>query len=509
MPLTTPEYTIFGAAGLACWLLYLKQSKADSHASSLPLPPGPPRWPILGSLLSLPDSSEPNWHWFAQWAHQTASDVIYFRVLGSDTIVLNTREAATELLERRSAIYSDRPHMVMARELMGWNRMLGMADYLEGTKIIRKYMHNSMGAKTMPDWRPQQEQEAFRFLQKLLRSPENLLSHIRHAAGATVVRLTYGYTPKDEDDEYIKIAEAVMDHFSLATTPGAFMVDIFPSLRYVPWAPFKRTAKQWHDKLSELISIPMDFVHNQRQQGIAEPSFVSKWLEEPGRESDRAFIPSTAASLYAGGADTTVSAISTFFLAMLHYPETQEKAQQEIDKVIGKDRLPNFTDRASLPYVEALYKEVIRWQPVAPIGVPHRLGSELDDEYKGMRIPANAMVISNIWSMLRDPKVYQKPEAFNPSRFFGTSMESDPEEVAFGFGRRRCPGIAVAHSSVWLSIALTLAAYNIAPLTGEDGKPILPSLEYSNTTVSHPKPFQCQITPRSDKMRKTIEDLLI
>ncbi|KAL5639453.1 hypothetical protein ACGC1H_006825 [Rhizoctonia solani] len=509
MPFTTLDYAITGSTGLAFFLLYRKRSKPYSPASSLPLPPGPPRWPLIGSMLSLPDSSEPNWIWFTRWANQTGNDIIYFRVLGSDTIVINTREAAVELLEHRWSIYSERPRMIMARDFVGWNRMLGLADYTDQTKIIRRYMHSSISTKAMPDWRPQQEQEAFRFLQKLLRSPENLIAHIRHTAGATVVRLTYGYTPKDQDDGYIKIAELAMEHFSLASTPGTFLVDVFPILKYIPWAPFKRTGREWYNKLSELINVPMDFVHNRMKKGLAEPCFVTKWLEEPGRESEKAMIPGTAASLYAGGADTTVSAISTFFIAILHYPEAQELAQKEIDEVLGKDRLPTFADRASLPYVEALYKEVMRWQPIAPIGVPHRLGSEIDDEYKGMCIPANAMVISNIWYMLRDPKVHQLPETFNPSRFVGSNAEPDPEDVVFGFGRRRCPGVAVAQTSVWLSIALTLAAFNVTPLIGEDGKPVLPSLEYSNTTVTHPKPFQCNIVPRSDKIKETIEEILL
>ncbi|CAE7159548.1 unnamed protein product [Rhizoctonia solani] len=167
---------------------------------------------------------------------------------------------------------------------------------------------------------------------------------------------------------------------------------------------------------------------------------------------------------------------------MLHYPEAQKLAQKEIDEVLGKDRLPTLADRDSLPYVEALYKEVLRWQPLGPLGVPHRLGSDVDDEYRGMRIPANSIVIPNIWNMLHDPSIYPSPETFDPSRYFGAN-QPNPEDVAFGFGRRRCPGISVASSSVWLSIALTLAVYDIRPLEGEDGSAILPSLGYTNTTI--------------------------
>lgn len=68
----------------------------------------------------------------------------------------------------------------------------------------------------------------------------------------------------------------------------------------------------------------------------------------------------------------TVSSLSSFFLAMVIHPEIQIKAQQELDSVIGGGRLPDFTDRASLPYINAIVKEVIRWSPVAPLGKAYR-----------------------------------------------------------------------------------------------------------------------------------------
>lgn len=76
----------------------------------------------------------------------------------------------------------------------------------------------------------------------------------------------------------------------------------------------------------------------------------------------------TAGTMYIGGAETTSSSLSTFFLAMISNPEAQKKAQLEIDSVT-KGRLPNFDDLASLPYVDALVKEILRWKSVAPIGI--------------------------------------------------------------------------------------------------------------------------------------------
>jgi len=80
---------------------------------------------------------------------------------------------------------------------------------------------------------------------------------------------------------------------------------------------------------------------------------------------------------------------------MLLNPEAQTKAQDELDRVVGPNRLPDFSDQQDLPYIRAVCKEVLRWQPATPLGVPHRTTE--DDEYRGMRIPKGATVIANQW----------------------------------------------------------------------------------------------------------------
>ena len=81
--------------------------------------------------------------------------------------------------------------------------------------------------------------------------------------------------------------------------------------------------------------------------------------------------------------------ITAVFSLVLH-PEAQKKAQAEIDQVVGQDRLPTFEDRASLPYVEALYREIQRWRPVTPLGFPH--ATVKDDVYKGYYIPSGELI---------------------------------------------------------------------------------------------------------------------
>lgn len=91
----------------------------------------------------------------------------------------------------------------------------------------------------------------------------------------------------------------------------------------------------------------------------------------------------------------TVSSIACFFLAMALFPEVQRKAQQELDKVVGDNQLPQFNDRESLPYINALVKEILRWHPVVPMNVAHT--STEDDMCEGYLIPKGSSILANIW----------------------------------------------------------------------------------------------------------------
>ena len=82
-----------------------------------------------------------------------------------------------------------------------------------------------------------------------------------------------------------------------------------------------------------------------------------------------------------------------FIACMLVNPEVQRRGQAEIDRVVGQDRLPDFTDRDSLPYVECIMQEAMRWHPVLPLGVPHMTVTE--DVYRGMYIPKGATILAN------------------------------------------------------------------------------------------------------------------
>ena len=154
-----------------------------------------------------------------------------------------------------------------------------------------------------------------------------------------------------------------------------------------------------------------------------------------------------------------------WMLAMLAYPETQARAHEELDAVVGRARLPTFADYPHLPYIRAMVKEALRWRPVAPQGVPHR--TTMDDWYEGMFIPKDTICIQNIWLMNRDPELFGKnTEHFDPARYLDDSGEIAPgiSEIkeqghfTYGFGRRNCVGRHMADNSLFINIAVMLWA---------------------------------------------------
>ncbi|EKM56473.1 uncharacterized protein PHACADRAFT_253615, partial [Phanerochaete carnosa HHB-10118-sp] len=500
-------YTDAAVAILAILLALFLKASVTRYKQRARYPPGPKGLPIIGNVLEMPKTHE--WLTFASWSEQYG-DIIYLSLLGQPMVILNSAKDAVALLDKRSNIYSDRPVLIMGGELVGWSSTLALSPYGERFREHRRFIARFIGGKAQMERHLRLiECETKNFLKRMLKRPEGVAGNIRRTAGAIILKLSYGYEIREDQDPLVDLVNRVMEQFTEATTPGAFLVDVFPLLRHVPaWIPgasFKVKAQQWKYTLQQVIDVPHAFVKEQMTNHAEIPSYTSELLRDERLESSQERdIKLSASSLYTGGADTTVSAIHTFFLTMILFPHVQRRAQAEIDSVIGTDRLPSFEDRPNLPYVEGVFKEVLRWHPIGPLGLPHRLTQ--DDVYEGYVLPKGTIVIPNIWKFLHDPEVYPNPSEFDPTRYLpedGKAPSLDPRNYCFGFGRRICPGLHLADASVWLTCATVLAAFDIKKLV-HDGKIVEVVPEYTSGTVSHPKPFKCDIKPRSAKARALI-----
>ncbi|KAI0946484.1 hypothetical protein AcW1_009934 [Taiwanofungus camphoratus] len=202
-----------------------------------------------------------------------------------------------------------------------------------------------------------------------------------------------------------------------------------------------------------------------------------------------------------------MTTIDHFILAMLLRPEVLAKAQKEIDSVVGPGRLPTFGDRPSLPYIECVMSECLRWGVPVPLGLPHRLME--DDVYNGMHLPKGTLVFANIWNMCRNEELFPNADAFYPERYLEqvdelTAKKRDPRNYVFGFGRRRCPGMHLIESSLWIVMASMIATFDISKAVDEHGNMIEPEIVFDNAVFRTPKPFKFDIRPRSEQALKVI-----
>ncbi|KAA8652899.1 cytochrome P450 [Aspergillus tanneri] len=475
-----------------------------------PLPPGPKPWPIIGNLIDLPRPPTLAYEHFAKFKN-LYGPISSITIFSQTFIVLNSHRLAVELLGKRSAKYSSRPHLEFAKELVGWKSFLLFLPHNDAFRAQRKAISREIGSKAaVGRFNNIQNVEVGRFLLRALKDPDGLLHHFRKQAAGLILRLGYGYIIEPhEDDPLVDLADTTLEQFSLTTLPVKYLPAWFPG------AEFKKTAKVWRESLTAFLNKPYKFVKRQMNEMNYEPSFTSNLLRsghvEPGSEEE-SVIKWSAAGLYAGGAETTLSTMSYLFLAMILYPEAQEKAQEEIDRVVGTHRLPRFEDRDKLPYINALVKEILRWHPVGAIGFPHQVTE--DDICEGYFIPKGAQVLPIVWyistclyeiisnmrrSFTHDPDLYHDPMVFKPERFLARenyTPETNPEAFVFGFGRRICPGRILADSSLYLVIANFLAVFNISHQI-KDGQKVPVRWETRPGIVSHPVPFNFSLKPRS------------
>jgi len=329
--------------------------------------------------------------------------------------------------------------------------------------------------------------------------------------------LTYGYDPKEGDDIIAASVQAT-EMISQLVLPGAVLVNNFPFLKYipswVPWFSYEPLAQRGRRLSEKIRNDPINFVKNAMREGTASKSLASEHLREienlasPERQKKEEIVKITLGSIFAAGADTTVSSMSSLFLALALSPQVQNRAQAELDVVVGRDRLPTLDDRPRLPYTEAICRELLRWQMVTPMGLP--CASSEDDIYRGFFIPKGSIMVANAWAIMYDPEIYPDPQEFKPERFLDKdgSFRDDPTiTLAFGAGKRICPGRHFVDATLFIVAASVLSVFDVTKAKDENGQeiPVKVAMTVRSGIVVHPEEFQCSISPRD----KVAEDLIL
>ncbi len=250
--------------------------------------------------------------------------------------------------------------------------------------------------------------------------------------------------------------------------PGAWLVDSIPFLDYLPdtLAPWRASAVNIRNQIMPFFLIFYKVMKERVRSGTAPDCFLARLLEQEGSIFDESEPPHIIATTMAAGTDTTATTLQWFFKAALLFPDAIKKAQEEIDQVVGRDRLPSWEDRPNLPYMASLVNETHRWATATPLAFIHATSEA--DVYRGKDIPRGAIVYSNIYAVHNDPNVFAKPEEWIPERYLPRSDKRAAPEAnlagthyAFGAGRRECPGKHVADASLYIMISRILWAFDI------------------------------------------------
>ncbi|KAJ3762601.1 cytochrome P450 [Lentinula raphanica] len=496
------------AAGIV--LLIIGIFRVSFRGQPLPLPPGPKGYPIIKNAFDVP--SKHAWLKYHEWSKHLG-DVLHLSPVGQSIIVLNSARAISELLEGRSAIYFDRPWTAMTYEV-GYQDSPVLTPSGPRHRTFRRLSSEVLGPRQVQEWRPLQEQKVQILVRGLLESPQSFWAHIRRYTASLLLELSHGQVIQGDDDPFLKVAQEISNDFSELAVPGRYLVDIFPGLRFLPsWVGLasKKRAISARKIVKQGLRWTYRQVENQVANGTARPSFAASLIERNTNPSQEEIYIHQWVSLvtYTAGGDTSLSALTSFFLAMALNPDKQRKAQAEIDRVVGFGNRPTFGHRSNLQYVESLIKEVYRLNPAFPMALPHALNSKTDDEYRGWRIPKGSTVIANTWAVLHDANLYPSPFEFLPERYLevqsshehslkepaahieATEMNPDPRKFAFGYGRGSCPGQYLIDDTIFIAVATVLALFDIGPLTSGS----VPG--YTPYVISQPEAFACTIAPRT------------
>ncbi|KAF5666217.1 cytochrome p450 [Fusarium heterosporum] len=341
---------------------------------------------------------------------------------------------------------------------MGWGKTVTFLPFGNRWQMHRKRLQTSFSNTNVRQWHSLQTIEARRTVRNLIKNPKSWETSLRRFAVAVILQVSYGTEVLEDDDPYIQLVNDAMYATGNGGVPANSLVDLVPSARYLPdwivrdWS--LQFARKWRWAIQKLHDVPF----------AAAQSEYQDWSLED--------IKGAAGAVLIAGADTTWATCTIFILNMVLYPMIQMKAQKELDAVIGTDRLPQLSDRPSLPYIEHIVQEIYR------VRLPSSRGVNTTIRWCGdCLISVRTVVYANARAIAHDERVYKDPHDFNPDRY----QAGEPFPIGnFGFGRRICVGRYLADNSVWIMVATMLSTLQFCKKVDSDGTPIEPRVQFTN-----------------------------
>ncbi|XP_062029082.1 cytochrome P450 CYP736A12-like isoform X1 [Rosa rugosa] len=453
-------------------LIWSLIAAAFSKPKQKKLPPGPLALPVIGHLHMLGNLP----HRSLQHLAEKYGSIMSIRLGNVPTILVSSPKAAELFLKTHDANFASRPR-VQASEHLAYGTMgLAFTEYGPYWRHVRKLCTLELFCPSKAEaFAPLRREEIGLLVQSLKKAGEGGevvdVSDKVYGVGEDITyRMILGCT---KDDARFGLKEIVHE-ISLLT--GAFNVaDFVPFLGPFDFQGLTKRLKKvtkMIDQLLEKIIDQHEQVANTKSGKQGHEDFVDVLLSltnrplNPNDEQvhflDRTNVKAILVDMITAAFDTSATSIVWSLAELLRHPWIMKNLQEEIQSVVGMDRMVEESDLPKLDYLSMVVKESFRLHPVAPLLVPHE--SIEDITIDGYDIPKKSRIIVNIWSIGRDPNVWsENVEEFYPERFMNSNIDlrgHNFQLIPFGSGRRGCPGMQLGLATVRLVLAQLVHCFN-------------------------------------------------
>lgn len=272
--------------------------------------------------------------------------------------MLSSHTTAKGLLDKRSNLYSSRPHLVMGNDCVSKGNRSLLLPYGPRYRLHQRVQGGLLQPRYAQHYIKLQDLESKQLMFQLLTaSDDDWMDRFHRYSSSLIFGLAYGKRMPRGDETEVKNIEQVMNNFLYSARVGTWVVDAIPVLNKLPkfLAPWKRTGDKYHEFESAFFQRNLEEAQNSKKLNWAKQAKPMKETSEmPTKE-----LSYVVGIMYEAGSDTTTMALHSFILAELTYPEAIKEAQRELDSIVG-DQFPTFEDRPRLSCIEAVAKEVLR-----------------------------------------------------------------------------------------------------------------------------------------------------
>ncbi|XP_065873047.1 cytochrome P450 81Q32-like [Euphorbia lathyris] len=500
-------FFLYSSLLIIFFLVSLKIFSKITNSSPQNLPPSPPSLPILGHLHFLKQPLHRTLHSLSQ----KYGPIISLRFGSRLVIVISSFSAAEECFTTNDIVFADRPKSLAGKYLAYNHSNIGAASYGHHWRNLRRigaleiFSSNrlNMSISTRRD-------EVKILIEKLYRNSSNGFTEIEMRTLFTevtyniIMRMVAGkrYFGEDggDDDDEARRFRKMLDDIMRCSGSGN-VEDFLPVLQWVDLGGMvkrmKRIGKESDVILQGLVDEQRNYNGDLESRDNAISHLLSLQDKEPEYYTDE-IIKGFILALVLAGTDTSAVTSEWAMSNLLNNPKVLQKARSELDTKIGQNRLMNESDLPNLPYLQSIISETLRLYPAAPLLLPHQSSNKTT--VKGYEVPKNTMVLINAWAIHRDSETWVDPTSFKPERFENERCNS--KMLAFGLGRRACPGAGLANRVVGLILGCLIQCFEWEKVCGDE----VDMSEGSGLTMPKLKPLHVMCKPRSFVSATFIEE---